>query len=319
MKGFLIFFLIFIILTAIMVSVKELSKMFKSESFLKTLKFALPTYTNDGKFFVKIEKENKTSTQIKNNISLNTKNVKVEVNKNKENEITIKKPTPPPGFKESDLSPSFEKVKIRSVIKSGINKIISLYVNYNLTSTINITGWKITSNNGVQIVIPQAINDYYPSRYPKDEDIVGSGKHVINIYNWQSPNGRSFRLNKCIGYLDDYYNYKFNPSLPCFYPKLYKKEEILSFSGRCQDYILSLGNCKSPTPYELNSFSNEPKCRYFLDRFSYDGCYNLLRNENDFLENEWRLWITGFWNFDERHDRILLLDKDNLLVDTYTY
>ncbi len=227
--------------------------------------------------------------------------------------------TPPPGFTADELSPYYGQIKIGSFyITTYGPSHISLYASYNMgSSTVDVSGWEIESNKGKEFLIPQAVADFTPLGFGDNADIVlGSGGR-LDIYNGASPINRNLKINECMGYLNS--TYKFTPTLQCGYISMYDHSEISSFSGKCQNYILSLGSCRVPTPNDLNSFVGESTCRSFLQRFSYTGCYNLQRNSPNFFTNNWIAWIPSPWSFDQSHDRVFLLDKNGLLVNQYIY
>ena len=95
----------------------------------------------------------------------------------------------------------------------------------------------------------------------------------------------------------------------------------MNFSGRCQSFILSLGSCEEPTPSELNEYSveNDLGCRSYLDTLNYTGCYRTYRYTANFFSNEWRIWLNQAMPFDQQHDRVLLFDRNGLLVNEYVY
>ncbi|NCO15570.1 hypothetical protein AUJ30_00545 [Candidatus Wolfebacteria bacterium CG1_02_39_135] len=229
----------------------------------------------------------------------------------------------PSGFSRGQLSPYFEKINISaSYAYSHFNPSeIKLSSNLSDNEKVNITGWQIKTNNG-EIIIPQAINVYEPSGLFPQQDIVLSGNNYVNIYLSVNPINKNFRLNNCIGYLQN--DYVFSPSLPqnCPTPS---RSEISYLSGQCQSYILSLWGCKVPDK-DSDSFyvsiggssEEEVECRAFLDTIDQNGCFRKHRFDSDFLSNEWRLWIREHI-LDSQHDRVLLFDKQGLLVDEYTY
>jgi hypothetical protein len=335
MKYIFLIILVFLIIVSLTLAYRNVGNP-KIVTFWNLIKWEAPSYKNEGRGFFNFlfsndleGSENKqqgskkayiqssppkssyTSGETKSNYSTSSKNTS-DSKKFSENQIK-----PPAGFSLKDLSPYYGLIKI-SYINPGYYSMgqISIYADYKVDKPINITGWKIKSNKG-ETIIPQAVSDYLPQGGGENGDIYLEKGGRLDIYNWVSANGKNFRLNKCIGYLNNDYNFK--PQLPCSYVKMYERDEIATFTGKCQNYILSLSSCKIPKPQELNQFTNEPNCRFFLDRFSYTGCYNLHKNSSGFFQNKWMAWIPGFWNFDKDHDRVLLLDKNNLLVDIYTY
>ncbi len=229
-------------------------------------------------------------------------------------------PTPPAGFTAAQLSPYYGEVKIGNVsAASSWNGVaqFSLNASYGgLAAPIDVTGWRLTYNKG-QVIVPTAAADYMPSGFEYPGDVALSSGDVLNVYSSQSPLNVNFRMNQCIGYLNNAYT--FTPTLPQNCAAVYDRSEIATFSGACQNYILSLWGCSVPSADQLNNFSGEPACQSVLNRFNYTYCYNRHRFDTGFFTNDWRVWLGGQIGFDQSHDRVLLWDKNGLLVDEYIY
>jgi len=222
----------------------------------------------------------------------------------------------PAGFKREQLSPYFKKIRISSLSYStwgSYPAYITLSASLTKDEAMNITGWRIKGNLE-NILIPQAIEVYDPSGFGGLADIVLKNYQTVNFYSSFSPISRNFRLNKCAGYLEEIYD--FNPPLPRNCPYV-NRTEISNLSGVCQSYILSLSSCKMPET-NLTVTLYDENCRVYLNNLNYRGCFNRYRLDPDFLSSEWRVWV-GRNILDPNHDQVLLLDKNNLLVDIYTY
>ena len=139
---------------------------------------------------------------------------------------------------------------------------------------------------------------------------------MVYIYSSVSAFGRNLRLNKCTGYLEN--TYDFIPSLPRNCPTI-PRSEMYYLKGSCQNYLNSLSSCKVPDPNNTIVAWDE-NCRQFVERanINYKGCFDRYRTDPDFLSKEWWVWI-GINILDPYHDRVLLLDKNGLLVDIYIY
>ncbi len=225
----------------------------------------------------------------------------------------------PQGFTRADLSSSFGKVRIGSAFNTfgGARQEIRLLAYLNSGETANISGWKIKSNRG-EIVITQAIHSYEPAGFSTPSDIILKGNNTVVISSGISPLSRNFRLNKCIGYLNNIYS--FNPPLPQNCP-LPSEQNIAGLSGQCQTYIRSLSSCALPNPTIYNSFPGNAEgnaCRNFLNGITYKSCYEQHQNDADFYSNEWRLWGSQIF-LDPQHDTVHLYDRQGLLVDQYQY
>jgi hypothetical protein len=222
----------------------------------------------------------------------------------------------PEGFTVDQLSPHFKKVRFNSISPtSGFNSYSRIAITGQAEGVdkINVTGWLIQANRGSQRV-PQAVDVYDPNGLTAMTDIYLGNGDTLYISSAFSAAYKNFRLNKCTGYLENFYH--FTPPLPRSCPSL-DTAEVRRFSGACQDYVRSLGTCGLPA-------ANPPvpeydtACRRFIDTINYRGCFDRHRGDADFLSREWWTW-TGHRFLDERHDRVLLLDNQGLLVDIREY
>ncbi len=229
---------------------------------------------------------------------------------------------PPSGFSLTQLSPYYDKVRLESVMRSYDDYYSQAYFtvrpDYALEGSVNVTGWKIKGNRGAEVVIPHGIADYGIQGFLESRDIELSKGSYITVYSGKSANNQNFRLNKCTGYLNNHYSFK--PSLPNSCPSV-DRNLIVSFSGRCQSFIYSIGTCREPSANEKNQFSlpEDKECNVFLNSLNYGGCYAKHRYDADFFSGEWRAWVDQQFPFDKEHDRILLYDRNGLLVDEYVY
>ncbi|MFA6364958.1 MAG: hypothetical protein WCW78_01010 [Candidatus Paceibacterota bacterium] len=231
---------------------------------------------------------------------------------------------PPEGYKESDLSPYYKKVRISSVRPpSGFQELDSSFVieaESNNAESISVTGWRVRGNRkGSEVVIPQAIADINPPYgFQKGDIKLGSGQSVT-MYSWRKDSGvPNIRLNKCTGFLNDLY--AFSPSLPNECPRV-ESARMAVFTGQCQNFLRSLSSCRIPTANEINQFTGplDGECRTIIDQQNYGSCYRVHRNETDFFSREWRVWLNEFMFFDTLHDRLILLDKEGRVVNEYIY
>ncbi len=220
----------------------------------------------------------------------------------------------PSGYTLAQLSPFFHKIKFGTLSPGNIYSYgeISLSDSDQSTTTIDVTGWQIKSNRGDEY-IPTAVNLYDPSGLTPPTDILLSNGQTLNIYS--NTSHFNLRLNECIGYVQNVN--PFNPALPMDCPYA-RQSDIASFTGLCQQYILSLGSCAFPDMNNASIPQNDYACRSYLDNLNYGGCFAKHVNDADFLSNEWRVW-TGSNVIDPIHDTVLLLDRNGLLVDMRTY
>ncbi|MGC9968567.1 MAG: hypothetical protein ABSC29_02435 [Minisyncoccia bacterium] len=222
----------------------------------------------------------------------------------------------PAGFTASQLSPYFHQVRFGGVSAGSLYSYgqISFYAYPTAqTSSIDVTSWHIKSNRGGEY-IPQAVTVYDPLGLNPATDILLKNGDMLNLYSTWAP--VNLRLNKCIGYLPN--KTQFNPQLPQNCPYI-DRSTLQSFSGACQNYILSLGSCQMANLSDIRIPQNDYSCvNYLQNNFNYKSCFDAHYADADFLSHEVRAW-TGSSPLDQSHDNVYLFDRNGLLVDTYSY
>lgn len=143
----------------------------------------------------------------------------------------------------------------------------------------------------------------------------------------------SFKINKCIGYLEKSAEYTFTPSLPsnCISPK--NEPGIEYLDTKCQDFIEGMGSCHVPKfggkDFEGNRCDDcvdgarglSRSCTAFLRaHYSYAGCLANHGNDADFLGKQWRVFLGNKWElWAERRETISLFDSIGKLIDYQSY
>ena len=228
---------------------------------------------------------------------------------------TIRPGDVPAGFTVDQLSPYFHKVRFGGMSPGSFGHYgtITVHANLNKGESLDITGWQIKANRGDEY-IPQAIGLYDPSGLAAASDIFLQNGQSVYLYS--SRGYFNIHLNKCIGYIGN--SNHTVPAFPnsCPYPD---RSAITAFTGACQNFILSIGSCKTPNLNNTPVPGNDYNCRqYIQDNFNYRACFNAHSADKDFLSNQWWVWM-GSSPIDQYHDRVALLDKSGLVVDVYTY
>lgn len=224
-----------------------------------------------------------------------------------------------------NTSPYFEKIQISNVQSQNSydHSLIRLDV-YHVNEEINITGWRVEGQKG-GFSIPQGIEKYnhlFYSQLPGNDlplkDIFVDYGHTIYLSSALNPLGRykNFRLNKCIGYLAHDYDFAIDFYNNCPRPD---EDDILSFDPCCQQYVLNRSRCEIPDYWENSDIARDSECvSYIIDYFSYIGCYENYSRDEDFLNDEWHIYMNG--NFVSTGIDILYLrDQNGLFVDKYRY
>ncbi len=221
----------------------------------------------------------------------------------------------PAGFTRDQLSVYFGLVRFDRVEpgdNTGLEHIV-LHASPKAGETINVTGWTLQANRAAQ-VIPQAISSLDLLHPTLEGDIRLSAGNILRIYSTRSAAGASFRLNRCTGYLQNHFS--FVPSLPQECPAV-NRSDIVTLTGSCQQYMLSLKTCQEPVIGRIPGGSDS-LCSYYANTLNYLGCVDRYKSTPNFYSQEWRVW-TGSPFLDDLHDRLLLLDRSGKLVDIYIY
>ena len=229
-------------------------------------------------------------------------------------------PTPPQGFTQADLSPFYGKVRMSSVTppsyySGGGN--FTIRADSSLSGPADVDGWRLKGNR-YEVRIEAASPSMTVGPVNQSALILRPGEELI-VYGATSnyiAQIRNVHLNKCTGYLNE--TYKLSPRIPEQCPRP-DRSQYMTFSGGCQSYLYSLGTCDTPTPVKINELSYDSACRAFLDILNHDSCYRRYRSDADFLQSGWRVWLINSLQFDVNHDRLLLFDRQGLVVDEYVY
>lgn len=184
--------------------------------------------------------------------------------------------------------------------------------------TINITGWKLKSKNGRETSIPAGTPLPMREKISPDENIILNPGDKAYVITGASPLGKSFKINKCIGYLGE--TQKFSPRLPNECPRPQKDEPIPSYTDDgCVNYLnKNFKTCTSPItlPAELSA-----SCKEYIRTFAgYNQCVNRHQYDSDFYKPEWRIYLNqpaALWN--DNAETISLYNEKNFIIDSYSY
>ncbi len=184
-----------------------------------------------------------------------------------------------------------------------------------------LTGMLLKSRmTGNQADIGEGVNLYYINSVNQKSPIFLSPGQTAYVITGRSPLGYSFRLNKCIGYMNSYYqNFIVNFSTNCprviSYPLPARPNAL---NDTCLDFLKTISSCRSKINFSANL---TPECKTFVtDRASYPRCVADFSNDADFLEDEWRVYLgrdASLWK--SQREIVDLIDQQGNVVGTYTY
>lgn len=245
--------------------------------------------------------------------------IKYELIKNQDEIKTSKTNS---GFSEFN-----EKITIKKNLY-GLNETspndeyLTLYANNRNNEKISITGWTLESViSGKKIKIGKGVKVYTSGIINSEQNInVMPGETVI-ITTGISPIGVSFKLNKCAGYFEQFQDFSPSLSKRCPYPDdEYDNFAVISANDfTCEDVIDDVRRCEMSLNALPIGTTNE--CSNFIaQNINYTGCVKNHKNDLDFIEKEWRVFLgrnEKLWR--KKREIIRLLDNKGKVVDTYTY
>jgi len=181
---------------------------------------------------------------------------------------------------------------------------------------IKITGWSLVGKNGLDIKIGQGAYLPYSAQVNPQQDIFLQKGEKAVVVTGESPIGTSFRLNKCTGYFSQFQT--FYPSLPknC----LQSADENLpsNLNDQCLDYLKRLPRCemKISIPPGLSNACQT----YINDKINYKTCVEIHKNDSDFYQSEWRIYLgrkEALWK--KERETIILQDENKKIIDWISY
>lgn len=228
---------------------------------------------------------------------------------------------PGPLIKEPD------KVTIQSVAyssdlsgKSGKEYITIIAPSTN-KEKILITGMLFKSRmTGNQVDIREGVKVYYANTVNSVEPIYLYPGEIAYVITGRSPIGYSFKVNKCIGYLnDDRQDFIVSLSSSCprviDYPLPARPNQ---FDDKCLDFLKSIGSCKTIGKIPAGLQTN---CQNFaVERANYSRCVTDFSNDQNFLGADWRIYLArddASWK--TRREIIDLIDQKGNTISTFSY
>lgn len=222
----------------------------------------------------------------------------------------------------SRASPLTGKIAIAGISHSSgaDGEYIVLRASQQNTQKVLITGLRLESAaSGRGADIPNGVYLPFQNQINSEQPIYLNAGDVAYIITGRSPLGASFRLNECTGFFNQFQT--FNPGLPSRCPQ--PSERDLPSNGTiynddCRNYINSLPACQiiiSP-PVSIS-----PECqRYVTNEISYTKCVDARRNDANFYDREWRVYMARddiLWK--QNRELIHLLDQNGKIIDAITY
>lgn len=216
-------------------------------------------------------------------------------------------------------------VKLQYVNRSdkSESEYISLHVDESVKEGFVITGWKLKSlSTGSVGSIPSGTQLFFTGMVNPDQPIIVYPGDNLYIVTGMSPNGSSFRINKCSGYLSQFQTFIPYISTSCPHPSEEDLSSIppLVINDACLEYITNyFPYCRIQTDVLPKNWSYE--CTKFIyDKINYPSCINTHRNDKDFYQKEWRIYLKRsdtLWK--SSRENIVLYDNEDKIVDSLKY
>ncbi len=199
---------------------------------------------------------------------------------------------------------------------------ISLQASYAATTAIPVSGWTLKSlSSGTSVNIPKGAYIYYSGMANSEDNIYLNKGEMMYVVTGMPPNGTSFKVNKCSGYLNQFQTYVPYLNSNCPLPRNENLSSIprTVINDACFDYIDRFPACRIQTdPLPVN-WSTE--CSNFIYyKITYSSCVDAHKNDRDFYGNEWRVYLKhteSIWK--SSREEIVLYDDVGKIVDTLKY
>lgn len=182
---------------------------------------------------------------------------------------------------------------------------------------ISLDGWTIENRKGDRTRIPNAFlipNDSVTAT-PVELD---EGEEVI-IITGDTTFGSSFRENTCTGYFNEFHS--FTPQLSEACPEIERNELVKAgLNSVCIDIIEDTPRCRQVAIGFKEQAAGNTCIDFVKQHLNYAGCLRDNRGKQNFFTNRWRIFLKRkepLW--DQRHDNIILRDKEGLIVSEYNY
>jgi len=225
---------------------------------------------------------------------------------------------------QSSTRPDFAALKERRARETDPNlEYVEIKADKKNKSPMNITNWKLKGKTGFDIAIGKGASYIYASIASQlQEDIYLKPGEKVVIVTGKSPLGTSFKLNKCLGYFEQFH--EFTPELDTECPLLRDEEPPANLinNDQCMDYIDRVSSCQTVVsiPYKYSSKLSSSCQDYLLQNANYKTCLEKHKDDSDFYLPEWRIYLDRseeLWK--KKRETITLYDSRNNIIDSKSY
>lgn len=201
---------------------------------------------------------------------------------------------------------------------------VTIEIDKDAPSDVILSGWKIHSPVTSKTVTIGKLSPLFEfSRSAVlEEPRLSPGDSLVVVTGSSPMVQSSFRVNKCTGYLKEYY--RFQPTLSASCPSPEEEAEhrgnILSTDDACYEKLRRARDCRVPDTSELTASLSGVCASFLINELNYNACVRAHRNDTDFWGDEWRLYLNRsdpLWR--EKREEVQLLDPFGNVVDSISY
>lgn len=228
-----------------------------------------------------------------------------------------------PSSQSSSAKPDFVVLKTASTRETSPGEeYLEIKADKKNKSPMKITGWKLEGKGGLDLAIGKGAVFIHTeaNSQPQDDIYLQPGEKAL-ITTGLSPIGTSFKVNKCVGYFNQFH--EFYPDLNTECPTL-KDEDLpinIDSDDKCFNYIKTVPACKTiiSIPYKNSGLSSS--CQDYVTRnANYKSCVEKHKDDLDFYSPEWRVYLgrsEDLWK--KSRETINLYDEKDNLIDSASY
>ena len=225
---------------------------------------------------------------------------------------------------QSSVRPDFATLKKRRAKETNPDEeYLEIKADKKNKSSLKITGWKLKGKTGLDGVIGKGAFYIYASAasQPQEDIYLKPGEKAV-IVTGKSSLGTSFKMNKCVGYFEQFH--EFTPELNTECPLLRDDEPPANLinNDQCLDYIDRVSSCQTviSVPYKY-SFKLSSSCQdYVTQNANYKTCLEKHKDDSDFYLPGWRIYLDRseeLWK--KKRETITLYDGKNNIIDSKSY
>ena len=225
---------------------------------------------------------------------------------------------------QSSVRPDFATLKKRRAKETNPDEeYLEIKADKKNKSSLKITGWKLKGKTGLDVVIGKGASYIYASAasQPQEDIYLKPGEKAV-IVTGKSSLGTSFKMNKCVGYFEQFH--EFTPELDTECPLLRDDEPPANLinNDQCLDYIDRVSSCQTVVsiPYKYSIKLSSSCHDYITQNANYKTCLEKHKDDSDFYLPEWRIYLDRseeLWK--KKRETITLYDGKNNIIDSKSY